>query len=342
MQCLGQVFKQCRQDKRIKIVRTIIPKNSVLKAFFPIDAKLKQFYILPAAGNIFLSQFDSATTIKIFYQIILIFCYHICAMKLFCRLLALFPFCVLVHSAIAHGPEGHETAEHHDFSSRSWEVSLETGWESRHVHFGVNETGNGSAWITEMSAGIKEWIFSVWSGFGIDNNYQEWNFTVARNFDLGTVFLMPGYNFWYIPGLVEDGHDAEEEHDEHVHTTSANEIFFVLGTRRIPYVTPNAVFVWNLNSAPGAFTELRLDGNVPFWKDSLFVKPYALLGINFGYNTQDYYGWNNVQTGVEVSWKINNAIRIFSGINYSVALRALEEIEQGDETWVSVGISFSY
>lgn len=264
-------------------------------------------------------------------------------MARFFPLLTLFAF---VHPVWAHGPGGHEGTYDHESLSRAWEVSLETGWESRHVHYGVNETGNGGAWVTEASAQVKGLIFSVWSGFGTGNDYQEWDFSVAHTFDLGPVFFMPGYNFWYIPGIVESGHEEDgehhDEHAEHAHTTYSNEIFFVLGAGRIPYVTPNMVFVWNLNDAPGGFMEFRLDGEAPLWKDRFSLKPYAMLGLNFGYNTQDYYGWNNVQTGVEASWKINSVVRIFGGVNYSVALRALEEMGQGNETWVSAGISVAY
>lgn len=302
--------------------------------------------------------------------------------------LLIFSLAAFSFNAQAHGPGGHrhkaeEEHDHyhpqetsatgksfkathdHEDSSRWWGASLDAGWESRHVHYGVNETGNSGAFTTEVSVWMKDLMFSVWSGFGTGSDYQEWDFTVAYNFDLGPVFFIPGYNFRYTPGIVEEGHgenddhdhheeeghhDEQEEHDDHddhgghshVHKTYGNELFFVLGTDRIPYVTPNMVFIWDLNNTPGAFMELRLDGDIPLWKDILSLQPYALLGLNFGYNTQDYYGWNNFQFGLEASWKINKTVRVFGGVNYSVALPALEEIGQGNEVWANAGISLAY
>ena len=292
-------------------------------------------------------------------------------------------------AVLAHGPGGHrhkpeeehdhyhpapeesasgksfKSTQDHDHSSRWWGASLTTGWESRHIHYGVNETGNSGAYTTELSVWMKDLMIGVWSGFGTGSIYQEWDFTVAYNLDLGPVFFIPGYNFRYTPGIVEEGHSEEghddheddhgdhEDHDDHddhdqevghahAHKTYGNELFFVLGTDKIPYVTPSMVFIWDLNNTPGAFMELRLDGDVPLWKDVLSLQPYALLGLNFGYNTTDYYGWNNFQFGLEATWKINQTIRAFAGVNYSVALNALEEIGQGNEVWANVGVSLTY
>ena len=64
--------------------------------------------------------------------------------------------------------------------------------------------------------------------------------------------------------------------------------------------------------------------------------------MNLGYNTRTYYGWNNFQFGVEGNWQINKIISVFAGINYSVAMTALQDIDQGNEVWANVGLSFTY
>ena len=99
------------------------------------------------------------------------------------------------------------------------------------------------------------------------------------------------------------------------------------------------LFVWDLNNTPGAYMELRLDGAVRLYRDLLLLQPYTLVGLNFGYNTRAYYGWNNFQFGLKVTWKINRIVSIFGGINYSVALTALREIDQGNEVWASAGVT---
>jgi hypothetical protein len=128
----------------------------------------------------------------------------------------------------------------------------------------------------------------------------------------------------------------------HSHDTYGNEIFFMLGTTVIPYVTPRIFFVCDLNNTPGSFLEVRLDGDIPLYRDIFRVQPYALLGLNLGYNTTAYYGWNNFQFGLRARWRINRFLSIFGGVNYSVAMTALQEIDQGNEVWASAGVNVSY
>jgi hypothetical protein len=242
---------------------------------------------------------------------------------------------------------------------RQWGATLSSGWQSRHVHYGVNETGNSGAYVNELGVWAGNFVFNIWSGFGLGNEFQEWDFSVAYNIDLGPVFVLPGYNLRYTPGIVEAGHGHhedeegghedehghhEEEHSKHGHShkTFGNEVFLVVGTNAIPYVVPSAAFIWDLNNTPGAFLEFRLDGEVPVYKDVLVLEPYALLGINLGYNTRSYYGWNNFQFGVEAEWSVNEVIAVFGGVNYSIAMEALNDIGQGNVVWANAGLRFSF
>ena len=230
------------------------------------------------------------------------------------------------------------------------------------MHYGVDETGDYGAYTTEIRLRLEKLVLSVWSGFGTGNDYQEWDFTAAYSLEMGPVFFAPGYNFRYQPGVVEeDHHDPTEENHEHdhdahheegeqhshtesghSHNTYGHELFFVLGTTAVPYVTPSMLFVCDLNNTPGVYMEFRLDGSIRLYRDILTLQPYALLGLNFGYYTRTYYGWNNFQFGLKASWKLNRIVSLFAGISYSVAMTALEEIDQGNEVWANAGATFAY
>jgi hypothetical protein len=241
-------------------------------------------------------------------------------------------------------------------AERAWGVSLTTGWESRHVHYGVDESGPSGAYFNEVGVRIGDFSINVWNGFGLGNQLVEWDFTAGYNIEVGPVFIVPGYNLRYVPRYAKDSHGEEEhgheehghgeehgeDHSDHVHGTYGNELFIVLGTTAIPYVTPSTVFIWDLNNNPGGFLEFRLDGEVPVYEDIVSLQPYALLGLNFGYNTTEVYGLNNFQFGLQGTVAINEYVSAFAGVNYSVALEALEDIDQGNVFWVNVGLSFAY
>ena len=255
-----------------------------------------------------------------------------------------------------------------DSADRWWGVNVTTGWESRHVHYGVDETGPDGAYVNEVGIQLGDFSVNVWNGIGTGNTFSEWDFTVAYNIDLGPIFIVPGYNFRYIPSYAmssdhshddhsedhsedhaEDEHGHEDHADEggddhggHVHNTYGNELFISVGTTLIPYVIPSANFLWDLNENPGGFMELRLDGEVPVYEDIVSLQPYALLGLNFGYNNADYSGWNNFQFGAQANVALNDYVSVFAGVNYSVALEALQQIDQENVVWANVGLSFAY
>ena len=248
---------------------------------------------------------------------------------------------------------------------RSWAAMLSTGWTSREVQYGVDQTGDDGASTTELALRLQNLTLGGWFGFGTGNDYQEWDFTVSYTFELGSIFITPGYNFSYQRSVVDDqasgaakeahAHSAprnhrqaqrQKEHDpaesRQLSDAYGNEIFFFLAASVIPSVTPGMLFVTDVVNAPGSYLEFRIDGQIRVYKEFFELQPYGLLGINLGYNTTDYYGWNNFQFGLLATWRISRFVSIFGGINYSVALTALQRIEQENEIWVTCGLMFSY
>jgi hypothetical protein len=247
---------------------------------------------------------------------------------------------------------------------RRWAAMLSTGWTSREVQYGVDQTGDYGAYTMELAVRLQNLTLGGWWGFGTGNDYQEWDFTVSSTFELGPVFITPGYNFSYQRSVVEP-QAAGPEKEAHAHSPGrthreaqlqkegeptesgqssgyGHEVFFFLGTSVVQNVTPGILFVSDLVHVPGSYLEVRLDGEIQVYKEVLELQPYVLLGINLGYNTTDYYGWNNFQFGLLATWRINGFVSIFGGINYSVALTALQQIEQENEVWASGGVTLSY
>jgi hypothetical protein len=235
-----------------------------------------------------------------------------------------------------------------------------TGWTSREVQYGVDQTGDYGAYTTELAFRLENLTLGGWFGIGTGNHYREWNFTVSYTFELGAIFLTPGYNFSYQRNDVEGPTSGTEKeahavsarsnscearhrkgHDPAARGQSSetygNEIFFFLGTSVLPSVTPGIFFVSDVVNPPGSYLEIRLDGKIPVYRKFFELQPYVLLGINLGYNTTDFFGWNNFQFGFLASWKINEFVSIFGGLNYSVALTALQEIEQENEVRANGG-----
>ena len=173
---------------------------------------------------------------------------------------------------------------------------------------GLKGTEDFGAYTTELNFAYKIAV-SVWSGFGTGNEYREWDFAGACTFYLGMVFFVPVSIFVIsraslsisIPSHPKkirqheksghEEHDEAKEHHEHSHAkghshnTCANETFFVLRTKAIPYVTPSMLFVCDLSNTPGSYLEIRVDRAIPLYREIFQLQPYALLGLNLGYDT---------------------------------------------------------
>ena len=268
---------------------------------------------------------------------------------------------------------------------RLWGANLSTFWESKHIHYGITEADGKSVYGTELGVSIQNFSLGASGIFGLENDFQEWNFTAAYTVDAGPVFITPGFNFRWSPSghnhgggghsdhhddHDDDHHDDHDHHDEHGHDDHHDdhdhhdehghgdhhdehdhghshgeygyELFIVVGTTAIPYVVPSIGFLWDLADGSGGFMELRLDGDIPVYKDIVSLAPYGSLGLNFGYNTQEYYGWNNFIYGVNLNVSLTRDITIFGGVGQNVAFEAARDAGTSNEVFANTGISFNF
>lgn len=229
-----------------------------------------------------------------------------------------------------------------DVPEKTWDATFTSAWESRHIHNGVNESGNSGAMTNEVEVSFGNLALSAWNGLGLGNGFEEWDFSTSYNFDLGPIFFTPGYNLRYAPSFGHEEEHEEEGHEEHAHKLYNNELFAIIGTNAIPYVTPSTVLIWNLNDIPGGYVAFRLDGEVPICKDTFTINPYALLSLNLGYTSKDHIGWNNFEFGIQGNWRINKYLTAFAGLNYSLAMTSLTAMGQENELWVRTGLNVGF
>jgi hypothetical protein len=243
-----------------------------------------------------------------------------------------------------------------------WGASLSTFWESKHVHYGVTEADGSSVYGTELSVGFENFSLTASGIFALENDWTEWNFTASYTAELGPVFIAPGFNLRWSPYSHDHGHDEHhdeesshddhdhedhhahhgDKHEDHVHREFGYELFIVVGTTAIPYVIPSVGFLWDLADGSGGFMEFRLDGDIPLYRDIVSLSPYASLGLNFGYNTQEYYGWNNFQYGANVNVAVTRNITVFGGVGQNVVMQAAREVGSTNEVVATAGVAFSF
>lgn len=78
---------------------------------------------------------------------------------------------------------------------------------------------------------------------------------------------------------------------------------------------------------------------------SLSIDPSAQLSFDLGYNSrvgQSNFRPNDLLFGVKVPFQINEMVGIHAGVQWSIALEALNEIGQGNEIIGNVGITLTF
>jgi hypothetical protein len=78
---------------------------------------------------------------------------------------------------------------------------------------------------------------------------------------------------------------------------------------------------------------------------TLTITPSAALGIDFGYNSQQTkanVNWNDVLLGLSAGWQITKNIQLHTGVQFSIALDSLHEINQHNEVIGNAGITLTF
>ena len=77
-------------------------------------------------------------------------------------------------------------------------------------------------------------------------------------------------------------------------------------------------------------------------KDIDVVKhPEGIAGTVLAQQGQSV-GETRRRIGAQATVALNDYVSVFAGVNYSVALEALQQIDQENVVWANVGLSFAY
>lgn len=194
------------------------------------------------------------------------------------------------------------------------------GWDSIYLSEGRDELGGSGLLHAQFAGEIGPLSVGSWYGDGMDADYGEWNLFAEWGFDLSEALsLSVGYTYL---SFFSDGARTDD-----------NEIGagLVYSAGDLIELAADAVYS---TEAKGAFVTLALA--VPFKVvDSVELAPYALLGLDFGYRTEQYDGPNHFQLGVNAEYSFHPRFAVGGFAAYSFALEDIDEEE--DRTGADLG-----
>lgn len=206
-----------------------------------------------------------------------------------------------------------------------WEFGSAVLWESKYVAEGRDELENSGIFSLELAAAYSGLAFSVWSAIADRVNYKELNLTVAYGYEWQGIEFVGGYtHLRFAPGSETD-----------------DELFLEMATDLPAGFRLSAGGVYSFE-AEGTFWEVALGYPRSFVEERLWLEPYVLAGVDFGYRTSEHDGWNHVEVGISASYAIHEQLEILGYLKHSFAQRDVRREGLGDVSWAGVGLAYSF
>lgn len=237
-------------------------------------------------------------------------------------------------------------------STKWWEASLSTGWDSLYMFRGVNILRNDQSYGSSLYWTDASLTFNLtendfltvgaWMAFGLNKtDYKELDAYILYTHTIGNLSLYAGYTLYAVLS------DVTYSNELNVGVSYEFDLGFMTVTPAINYFFNVGPGLDNHGYAPEAssYLELRADGNVPLYKDILALAPWIAYGTNFRNNSNEdgnfFNGANNLEFGLGLPIKINDVISLNGYVAYSIAFNDLVSTRE-NTFWGGGSVTFSF
>lgn len=245
-------------------------------------------------------------------------------------------------------------------------VTLSTGWDSLYMFRGVNVISHGAYGNTDDYGSGIYWtnpaftwnispndILTVggWLAFGTSNTtYKELDVNLCYTHTIGNLALSAGYSFYYIFPASSANLYSNEPNVSAAYTFRAGSATITPSIGYYFNVGPDIAGGHGIAKAAASYLYLRVDSNIPIYKDVVSLTPWISYGTNFRYNprlTQDgtydfYNGANNIEMGLAIPVKINDWISVSGYGAYGYAFSNLWGTTSPSTFWGGTKVTFAF
>ncbi|MFP4352484.1 MAG: hypothetical protein ACLFRP_09725 [Puniceicoccaceae bacterium] len=194
------------------------------------------------------------------------------------------------------------------------------GWDSIYLAEGRDDLEDGGLYTAGFAGEAGPLAVGAWYADGTEVDYNEWNLFGELGFAL-TEELSVYAGFTYL-AFFEEGDKSEDRE------IGAGASYAIGG-----YLEAAADYVYSFESE-GSFVELALAAPLEPAAD-LELAPYVLLGLDFGYRTEAYDGFNHFQVGVDAAYALTGNFAVGGYAAYAFALEDIDKEE--DRTGEDIG-----
>lgn len=235
-----------------------------------------------------------------------------------------------------------------------WNAELSTGWDSLYMFRGVNVLRGNSSYGASLYWTDLSFTFNLsendfltigsWMAFGLDNqNYKEFDAYISYTKTIGNLALTAGYTFYYVLNAPLYSHE--------LNVGAGYE--FDLGFMSI---VPGIYYYFNIGpdvattgiaEEASSFLEIRVDGSIPVYAESISLDPWISFGTNFRYNVDSngnqFNGTNNLELGLAMPIQLSSVVSVTPYVAYSQVLNSGGILGTNRSTvWGGGAVTFSF
>ncbi len=193
-------------------------------------------------------------------------------------------------------------------------------WEGRNF---VEEGGLPSTFLmVNTPSGFGGWF---WFADSSETDFAEWDVALQYGRKIGDLDLGAGGYY---------GHNYRYDDNFTVAYAWASYL-------KYSWLIPGAKWKYG-DFAGGSYLELSLASEYKFLRDKLLISPSTILGIDFGYATEDVDGYNNVQLMLAATYLLSDTLSVKGYVAQSFGMEDIEASGDDDQTWWGVSLTVAF
>jgi len=238
--------------------------------------------------------------------------------------LSIVPLAAMAAASFLHAAEFKDASSAASFD---WSAELSTGWDSLYMYRGVNQVpgfrgyGSSLSWTAltaTVSLGESDSIsIGSWAAFALgESDYKELDAVASYTHTIGAFSFTLGYSLYAVINEPNGLFDHE------LNVAAAYDIDMGFLT-----LTPGLIYAFNVGPKPGqdgyieqasSYLEVRVDGDIPIFRDKVALAPWVALGINFRSNTtvldngeaSPFVGADHFEAGTALSFLLAEGVTL--------------------------------
>ncbi|HEU0047095.1 MAG TPA: hypothetical protein VFQ43_05775 [Nitrososphaera sp.] len=211
-----------------------------------------------------------------------------------------------------------------------WSLTMTTEYSSKYMFRGVNSLPGSGIGVTDLTLSVYDFSLDIWQAAGLRKRYDEVDFTLEWEHEVGPITLSGGYVNYYFPN--DDG--------LRLGYGDTQELFVAASYNIVSSLIASLTYNFDFDKINGSYLELKLADSFSIVRNLASIDPYVSISYDFHYNSKTC-ALNNFEMGLDVPISLGKHVTMSGFAALSIPLHAINDFAK-KEGWGGINITVSY